>query len=56
MIRRRGYGEIGLSKEFQFNSIGVFMHRGDSSAEGGVVGLEGIAQEIDPGDTYLDNI
>ena len=35
VIRRRGYGEIGLSKEFQFNSIGVFMHRGDSSAEGG---------------------
>lgn len=35
VIRRRGYGEIGLSKEFQLNSIGVFMHRGDSTSEGG---------------------
>lgn len=35
VIRRRGFGQIGLSKEFSDGSIGVFMHRGDSPGEGG---------------------
>lgn len=33
--RRRGFGQIALSLEFENNSIGVFMHRGDSKGEGG---------------------
>jgi hypothetical protein len=35
IIRRRGYGQMALTKEFKPNTIGVFMHRGDSSGEGG---------------------
>lgn len=35
VIRRRGFGQIALSAEFEDRSIGVFMHRGDSRGEGG---------------------
>ena len=35
VIRRRGFGQIALSKEFEDCSIGVFMHRGDSPGERG---------------------
>lgn len=34
IIRRRGFGQMGLA-EFDSDSISVFMHRGDSSGEGG---------------------
>lgn len=34
VVRRRGYGQYALG-EFQDHSIGVFVHRGDSDAEGG---------------------
>lgn len=35
VVRRRGFGQIALTKEFCSRSIGVFMHRGDSAGEGG---------------------
>jgi hypothetical protein len=35
IIRRRGFGQIGLHDEFMDNSLSVFMHRGDSQGEGG---------------------
>lgn len=35
IVRRRGFGQIALTKEFDSRSIGVFMHRGDSPGEGG---------------------
>jgi hypothetical protein len=35
VIRRRGFGEIGLGTEFADGSIGVFFYRGDSLGEGG---------------------
>lgn len=35
IIRRRGFGQMALTKEFAPRSIGVFMHRGDSRGEGG---------------------
>lgn len=35
VIRRRGFAQIALSQEFAKLSIGVFMHRGDSTGEGG---------------------
>lgn len=35
IVRRRGFGQIALTKEFHPRSIGVFMHRGDSRGEGG---------------------
>jgi hypothetical protein len=35
ILRRRGFGQIGLVKEFSRHSISVFMHRGDSQGEGG---------------------
>jgi hypothetical protein len=35
VIRRRGFGQLPLSNLFPAGSIGVFMHRGDSRAEGG---------------------
>jgi hypothetical protein len=35
VVRRRGFGQIGLTKEFGERSLGVFMHRGDSPGEGG---------------------
>ena len=35
VIWRRGFGQIGLSKEFSDRSLGVFMHRGDSPGEAG---------------------
>ena len=36
LIRRRGYGQIGLMEEFSEKDLGVFMHRGDSGGgEGG---------------------
>lgn len=35
IVRRRGYGQMGIVKEFRAKSIGVFVHRGDSQGEGG---------------------
>lgn len=35
VIRRRGFGQYALSTEFADGSVGVFMHRGDISGEGG---------------------
>ncbi len=35
VVRRRGFGEIGLGTEFPDRSIGVFFYRGDSRGEGG---------------------
>ena len=35
VIRRRGFGQMALTNEFQQRSIGVFMHRGDSAGESG---------------------
>lgn len=35
VVRRRGYGQIGLMKEFSEKELGVFMHRGDSNNDGG---------------------
>jgi hypothetical protein len=35
VIRRRGFGQIALSQEFNDRSLGVFMHRGDSPGESG---------------------
>jgi hypothetical protein len=35
VIRRRGFGQIAITTEFEPKSIGVFMHRGDSLGEGG---------------------
>lgn len=35
VVRRRGYGQIGLVEEFSKKDLGVFMHRGDSPGEGG---------------------
>lgn len=35
VIRRRGFGQIGLSKEFGERSLAVFVHRGDSPGESG---------------------
>ena len=35
IIRRRGFGQIGLYEEFADNSLGIFMHRGDSQGDGG---------------------
>jgi len=36
VVRRRGFGQIGLGTEFSDRSIGVFFHRGDSGGgEGG---------------------
>lgn len=35
VIRRCGFGQIGLLSEFEPRSLGVFMHRGDSMGEGG---------------------
>jgi hypothetical protein len=35
VVRRRGFGQIALTKEFHSRSIGVFMHRGDSTGESG---------------------
>jgi hypothetical protein len=35
VVRRRGFGQIALSEEFDDCSIGVFMHRGDSPGEAG---------------------
>jgi hypothetical protein len=35
VIRRRGFGQIALSKDFKEQSIGVFMHRNDSAGDGG---------------------
>jgi hypothetical protein len=34
IIRRRGFGEFGLA-ELNVGELGVFMHRGDSTGEGG---------------------
>ena len=35
IVRRRGYGQMGIVKEFDAKTIGVFVHRGDSPGEGG---------------------
>jgi hypothetical protein len=35
VVRRRGYGQIGLMEEFAEKELGVFMHRGDSNNDGG---------------------
>jgi hypothetical protein len=35
VIRRRGFGQIALSRQFSDRSLGVFMHRGDSPGESG---------------------
>jgi hypothetical protein len=35
VVRRRGYGQIGLMEEFSEKGLGVFMHRGDSMGEAG---------------------
>jgi hypothetical protein len=35
IVRRRGYGQMGIVKEFRAKTIGVFVHRGDSRGEGG---------------------
>jgi hypothetical protein len=35
VIRRRGFGQIALSQEFEDRSLWVFMHRGDSRGDGG---------------------
>lgn len=35
VVRRRGYGQIGLVEEFSEKGLGVFMHRGDSGGESG---------------------
>jgi hypothetical protein len=35
VVRRRGFGQCALSSEFADNSIGIFMHRGDTPGEGG---------------------
>ena len=32
VVRRRGYGQIGLMEEFSEKGLGVFMHRGDSGS------------------------
>lgn len=39
VTRRRGFGQIALTSEFDDNTIGVFMHRGDSIGEGGSGGF-----------------
>jgi hypothetical protein len=39
VTRRRGFGQIALTKEFDDKTIGVFMHRGDSGADGGSGGF-----------------
>ncbi|MCW2275302.1 hypothetical protein GJ654_12495 [Rhodoblastus acidophilus] len=35
VVRRRGFGQMTLTKEFDKGALGVFMHRGDSTGEGG---------------------
>lgn len=35
VVRRRGFGQIALVKEFSLRSLSVFMHRGDSRGESG---------------------
>lgn len=35
VVRRRGFGQIGLMEEFPEKGLGIFMHRGDSDNESG---------------------
>lgn len=39
VTRRRGFGQIAITSEFDDKTIGVFMHRGDSAADGGSRGF-----------------
>ena len=39
VTRRRGFGQIALTREFDDGTIGVFMHRGDSGGDGGSGGF-----------------
>ncbi len=35
VVRRRGFGQLAIEKDFHDDSISIFMHRGDSIGEGG---------------------
>jgi hypothetical protein len=58
VIRRRGFGQIALSKELGDRSLGVFMHRGDSRGEGGsnVYFLSNKKTEYEPCGNLFDKL
>lgn len=58
IIRRRGFGQIALTEEFKQRSLGVFMHRGDSTGEGGsnVFFLANIKKRYEPLGNLFDKL
>jgi hypothetical protein len=56
--RRRGFGQYALVREFADDSIGVFMHRGDSPGEGGsnVYYLANRTREHEPCSNLLEKV
>ena len=49
VIRRRGFGQIGLTEDIKIKTIGVFIHRGDSLFDGsGVFYLANLKARYEP--------